>query len=171
MANSILAVDMVSVVLVLTEGDIDITLEELFQRVTEYQSANQRIFGTSDTDFSTALTNLIFMHTHLAEFFNYNTVVSLKLREMIPEILKLNEVYMNDEGEEWLHTIDYDDDFLELYFKLNRKEYEQKIQTKMAMIEFFKHCNIKPADLTLIHDFMRQNDITRLILEDSSYLR
>lgn len=164
MAKSILAVDMVSIGLILSEGNIDITLEDVFKKVTEYQTANQRIFGTSKTDFSSAIIRLVFMHTQLVSNFDFNSAISLKFREIIPETLKFNEVYMNDEGEEWLHAINYDDEFLEHCFKIDRKEYELKIKMKESMIEFFKNCNIKPIDSKHINNFMLQEGLTSRLL-------
>lgn len=168
MAKSILSVDMVSIGLVLGEGDIDITLEELYNRAMHYQTNEKRVFGTSDTDFSAALTSLVFLHTQMDGIFDYNDVLQLKFRDIICETLNFEEVYMNDEGENWIAAINYDDEQLARYFKLDRKGYTAKIEIKDAMSSFFRYCHNNPIDSGQINDFMKQVGITKQILEECS---
>jgi hypothetical protein len=168
MAKSILSVDMVSIGLVLGEGDIDITLKDLYNRVMQYQTNERRVFGTSDTDFSAALSSLIFLQTQMAGIFDYNDVLQLKFRDIILEILNFEEVYMNDEGENWIAAINYDDEQLARYFKLDRKGYVAKNEIKEAMSSFFRYCHNNPIDSGQINDFMKQVGITKQILEECS---
>ncbi len=159
MGKAILSVDMVSIGLVLSHGNVEITLNKLSQLAEEYQIANQRIIGSTDTDYSSALASIVFLNMKFEEFIDYERIMKKQFKEIIELMLKYDEVYMNDEGEYWSNRNNYDADYLLRYFNLNPKEYEIKLQTKEAMKVFFKDANSKHIDAEQLNEFMKQHEI------------
>jgi hypothetical protein len=102
MGKSISAADMVSIGFLLSDGKIDIRLEELFARVAKHQIEKSLIFGVDEQDFASAITILSFLELGLIKFNDMNAFYSLTFKEIIPGMLAFKEVYFNDEGEYWL---------------------------------------------------------------------
>jgi hypothetical protein len=169
MANSILSPDMVSIGLLITHGNIDITLEDLLAGVMEYQTRKNRIFGVTEEDYRSACFHLAaFEGKLLSNFMNLDEFKLLTFRKIIPDMLHFNEVYMNDEGEHWLEEAEHGDAFIEQFYGLTRKGYEAKIQLKNAMIDFFRNCRDESIEQKKITDFMTNQGITEQVLEECS---
>jgi hypothetical protein len=86
MAKSTLSTDIISIGLLLSEGNIDITIEELSGKVNSWQTQNNRIYGVSDNDYLNSLLMLLLSDLNfksaLDDFFK------LTLHEIIPKILQ-----------------------------------------------------------------------------------
>ena len=169
MSNTILTVDLVSVGLLLSNCDIEISLRELFRKVEEFQNLNSRIFGTSDEDFSSSIRVLLF--SEMSIVLNEECLDKITFKEIIPEMLKYNDVYFNDEGEHWCEKSDYDDRAIYRLFGIDRKGIEAKILTQKAMISFFSQCKIEKIKPIQVAEFMQIQDITYRVLEDCSNLK
>jgi hypothetical protein len=109
MGKSISTSDMVSIGLLLSNGNIDITLEELFERVIEYQLVNNLVIGVDEQDFSSSIAILVFFELGLLKLDNMNAFYKLTFKEIIPGMLTFKEVYFNDEGEHWIKEIEHFD--------------------------------------------------------------
>jgi hypothetical protein len=165
MAKSILTPDMVSIGLLISGGNIDITLGTLMERIMEFQVVNHRIFGESDEDYQNACIFLAIFESQslrckpdIAEFNR------LRFRDIIPEMLLYHEVYMNDEGDHWTEDINYKDRQLERFFGLDRKEYQKKMELRQAMRDFFT-CSREETDIRgMVSAFMEEHGITREML-------
>jgi hypothetical protein len=169
MAKSILSPDMVSIGLLIPNGNIDISLEELFAGVMEYQTRNNRIFGVSNEDYRAACFHLAAFEGNLqSKFIDLNKFSQLTFRQIIPQMLRFNEVYKNDEGEHWLEKAEHEDWFIEQFYGLTRKGYEAKMQLKNALTDFFKNCQDELIEQKKITDFMTKHGITFHILEECS---
>jgi hypothetical protein len=105
MGKSMSAADMVSIGLLLSNGKTDITLEELFGRVTKYQIENNLVFGVDEQDFSSSIAKLVFLELGLLNLNKIDAFFKLTFKEIIPVMLKFKEVYFNDEGEHWIKEI------------------------------------------------------------------
>jgi hypothetical protein len=165
MSRSILTPDLVSVGLLLSDGEITITLEELFTKVEAFQKENKRIFGVSDQDFRSAI---FFLLLELGKAEVLNDLSGITFREIIPEMLKFNDVHFTDEGEHWIKGSDYEDLMLSGFFASDRKEYEAKMRLKEEMAAFFNKDINEILDSGQIKDFMLIHGITGQILTDCS---
>jgi len=160
---------MVSIGLLISHGNIDITLEELFAGVIEYQTQNNRIFGVSDEDYRSACFFLVaFEGRLLSNFMDFDEFNRLTFREIIPEMLRFHEVYMNDEGEHWLEEAEHNDAFIEQFYGLDRKGYVAKIRQKEEMQVFFRNCGDESVEQKKVADFMSNYGITKQVLEECS---
>jgi len=168
MANSILSTDIISISLLLSDANIDITMEDLAEKVTSWQTQNKRIFGVSDDDFMNALLMLVLSDLNLDN--GMNDFYKLTFREIIPKILQYNEVYFNDEGEHWMETVEYKDSDLARFFGLTRKAYKSKMQTKEAMQVFFENSKTGFVDSNQVNDFLKGQGITDQLVVDCSDL-
>lgn len=166
MANSILSTDFISIGLLLSDSNIDITIEELTEKVKTWQTQNKRIFGFTEDDFINALLILVLSDLNFEN--DLNDFYKLTFRELIPKILHYNEVYFNDEGEHWLETVEYEDSDLSRFFCLNRKAYKAKMQTKEAMQLFFENTKTSLIDSNQINTFLAGQGITIQLLVDCS---
>jgi hypothetical protein len=166
MANSILSTDILSIGLLLSDSNIDITIEELAEKVTSWQTQNNKIFGVTEDDFINALLMLVMSELNLEN--GMNDFYKLTFREIIPKILHYNEVYFNDEGEHWLETAEYEDSDLIRFFGLTRKAYEEKIQTKKAMQALFENSKTGSIASNQVNDFLAGHGITNQVLVDCS---
>jgi len=170
MAKSILTPDMVSIGLLLSDGNINITMAELISAIVDYQKRSGRDFGESEEDYLLACFQLVNFETDLLTgYMDFEEFKRLAFRQIIPEMLRFTEVYMNDEGEHWLENKNLDDETIERFFRLDRKGFEAKMQLREEMIEFFANLSGSgPEDAILVTDFMARNGITEKILENCS---
>jgi hypothetical protein len=106
MAKSISATNIVYIGLLLSGEKIDITLEELIEKVAEYQMEYNLVIGVDQQDFASAIAILVFLELGLLELFDLKAFNKLTFREIIPGILNFKEVYFNDEGEYWIKEIE-----------------------------------------------------------------
>jgi hypothetical protein len=168
MAKSILSADIVSIGLLLSDGNIENRLEDLAEKVISWQTKHARIFGVSDHDYMNALMMLVFSDQvpdrSLSDFYKFS------FRQIIPEILNYHEVYMNDEGEHWIRTVEYDDRELSRFFGLDRQAYETKLYARESMKEFFKNNKYGPNSSKEISEFIANQGITEKVLMDCSEL-
>jgi hypothetical protein len=169
MGKSILSPDMVSIGLLIAHGNIDITLEELFAGVMEYQTHNNRIFGVSDEDYRAACFFLAAFESNLlSQSMDIDEINRLKFRQIIPDMLRFNEVYMNDEGEHWIEEAEHEDWFIERFYGLDRKGYDAKTELKNAMADFFRNCRVESIEQEWVAAFMTEQGLTEHILEECS---
>jgi hypothetical protein len=168
MAKSILSTEIVSIGLLLADGNIDITMEELAEKLTSWQIQNNRIFGVTEDDFINAL--LMLALPDLIDKNGLNDFYKLRFREIIPKIFNYNEVYLNDEGEHWLETVEYEDGDLIRFFGLTRSAYDAKMQTQKAMQVFFENTKTCLIDSNQVNAFLASQGITNQLLMDSSDL-
>jgi len=166
MAKSILSTDIVSIGLLLPDANMDITIEDLAEKVTSWQTKNNRIFGVTEDDFINALLMLVLSDLSFEN--NLKDFYKLIFREIIPKILHYNEVYFNDEGEHWMETVEYEDSDLSHLFGLDRKAYEAKMQTKEAMHVFFENSKTGFIDSNQANDFLKGQGISEQLLVDCS---
>lgn len=166
MAKSILSTDIISIGLLLSDGNIDITMEELEGKVNIWQTQNNRIFGVSDNDYLNSLLMLVMSDLNLQN--GINSFYKLTFREIIPRIHDYNEVYFNDEGEHWMETVEYEDSGLSRFFGLTRKAYKAKMQTKEAMHVFFENSKTGLINSSPINDFLIVQGVTDQLLVDCS---
>jgi hypothetical protein len=166
MARSILTPDMVSIGLLMSEGNINITMEELISAIMDYQKRSCRIFGESDEDYLLACFHLVnFETTLLARYMDFEEFNRLTFRQIIPEMLRFTEMYVNDEGEHWLENRNLNNETIERFFGLDRKGFDSKMQLREEMIEFFGNLpGNGPEDVRLVTDFMARKGITAQIL-------
>ena len=166
MAPSILSSDIICIGLLLSNANIDITIEYLEEKVKSWQIQNNRIFGTTEDDFMNALLILIMSELNLEN--GMNDFYKLTFRKIIPKILHYNEVYFNDEGEHWLEIVEYEDSDLIRFFKLTRKAYKVKMQTQKAMQAFFENSKTGSIASNQVNDFLAGHGITNQVLVDCS---
>jgi hypothetical protein len=166
MAPSILSSDIISIGLLLSKGNISITLEDLAGKVTSWQTQNKRIFGVTEDDFINALLMLVLSELNFEN--DLKDFHKLTFREIIPKILHYNEVYFNDEGEHWMETVEYEDSDLNRFFGLNRNAYKVKMKTKQAMLVFFENTKTGFIASNQVNDFLAGHGITNQVLVDCS---
>jgi hypothetical protein len=162
MSNSILSSDILSIGLLLSDANIDITMEEFAEKLTSWQTQNKRIFGVTEDDFINSLLMLLLSDLNFEN--DLNDFYKLTFREIIPKILQYNEVYFNDEGEHWLDTVEYEDSDLNRFFSLTRKAYDAKLQTKQAMQAFFENTKNDFVDSNQVNAFLAGQGITNQVL-------
>jgi hypothetical protein len=166
MAKSILSLNMVSIGILFSDGNLDMSMEDLAGKVKSWQIQNKRFFGVTEDDFINALLMLLLSDLNFEN--DLNDFYKLTFREIIPKILHYNEVYFNDEGEHWLETVEYEDSDLNRFFGINRKAYEEKIQTKKAMQAFFENNISGFIDSNQVNDFLTGQGITEKLLLECS---
>jgi len=164
MAKSILTTDMVSIGLLLAKGELTISMKELSEKVNQWQTENNRIFGITPNDYTNALILLVMDELNPKDWLT--DFQSLTFHELIPKILKYNEVYFNDEGEHWMETVQYEEWQLNQFFGVDQNEYESKLRLKEAMTLFF---NSRPTDGNRVKNFMVEQKIGNNILTSCSF--
>lgn len=156
MSATLLATDMVSYGLLLSGGNINISLGELNEKALNYQQTHFMEFGASRDDF---VMSFIWLVDHKIFLNDLNNFYSLTFKVIIPEILKYNNVFFNDESEFWSTEPIEDDCILEWCLGLDRTAYEAKIKTHEAMIDFFGKSTNEKLDLFQIQLFMQTHGI------------
>jgi hypothetical protein len=89
MAKSILSLNMVSIGILLSDANIDITIEDLAEKVTSWQTQNNRIFGVTEDDFINSLLMLVMSKLNLEN--GMDDLYKLTFQELIPDTK--NETY------------------------------------------------------------------------------
>ena len=140
MAASLLSQDIVAICLVIAEGNIEFSLEEIICRLEKFQDTNNRHFGISESDFRILFKNLIYSELELKTF--CDEIGDIRLCDIIPDILNYSDAFFNDEGEYWIkenfrRKKKLDNQFIQYWFGYDEKEYDEKVILKQAMKEFF----------------------------------
>ena len=171
MPAAILSQDILVICLVVSEGDINLSIEEVISRVENYQEVQNRHFGISKDDFR----NLFYM------FVNFELGIrsiddgidNLILSDIITDILKYQDVYFNDEGEYWTKRIEVSADetdysFIETWYSYDKKETQMKVAIRQKMKEFFQQQEITALKPKSVKKFMDETGITDDILYQCS---
>jgi hypothetical protein len=167
MADSMLTVDMVSVGLLLSDGNIDISLGILFNKVEDFQIRNQKYYGTSVDDYRGALIQLCYFELRLVQ--DFDQVYMLKFKDVILEMLQFNNVYYNDEGESWHTEENHDESSIWDCFKMDIGTYNSKMKLRAMMMDFFRNCMLEPKLLSQVKHFMIYTGITEQLMRDIPY--
>jgi len=104
MRTSILTEHMLIICLMMSEGDVEISIAEIIRRVETWQKTKCRIFGTNDADFAGAFVTLVFFESDLYGIPTDNLpekMDTIPLWQVIEQILKYEDVYFSDEGQMW----------------------------------------------------------------------
>ena len=109
MPAEILTEDLLSVLLLLSEGDVSITLDEALFRLEHWQRAEDRHFGISQDDMRSAFGMLWFRNYPRPNGpYEFDEICQkTTLQEWIPYVLRYYELYCNDEGEHWHEKEDH----------------------------------------------------------------
>jgi hypothetical protein len=167
MADTMLTVDMVSVGLLLSDGDIDISLEVLFKKVEDYLVMHEKYYGTSVEDYRSSIIFLCYFEFSLVE--DFELLYELRFRQIILEMLHFINVYFNDEGESWHSEEDYDESAIRSCFKMDVEKYSSKMKLREAMIDFFRNCKHESIPVDQVKCFMMNHSITEQILLECPY--
>ncbi len=138
MAATILSQDILAICLLLSDGNLDLSLKEVIHRAEEYQETQDRHFGISRSDFRGLFHRLNWAYE----------MDAIKMREVISDILEYHDAYFNDEGESWYKADDV----------------EEQDQVKQQMKLFFNPQEISQLHPKLVREFMAKMNITEAIL-------
>jgi hypothetical protein len=166
MSTEILSQDIVSIMLLLAEGDINMTLTELFKCIEEYEERNNCHFGISRGDFIFSIQVFMMWELHLSDVLHHEQ--NIKLKEIIPDVLRFHSACFKDTEDYWLKE-DVFNKRESLYFThYTEKEYETKIILKNLIKEFFHYSETIHTSKESVIKFLIDNNITIKILEDCS---
>ena len=103
MAAEILSQDIIAICLVLSEGNLTMSLGELIERVEQYQERQDRHFGLSRQDFRGLFRNWL-CDLGLAKLDDFSPLAPrcpIPLQRLLSRILEFHSAWFNDEGEYW----------------------------------------------------------------------
>jgi hypothetical protein len=167
MGKSILSVDLVSVGLIASDGNIDMNLKELSDKVIENKILRDFCYWQTENDYFDLLTDLVFFHSQIGVNLYHNNancldieiVNQLKFREIVPEMLKFSMGYLTDTEDGWIKKIDNLNLYNYNFFYLDKARFDKKMQIEEAMMEFFKNAQTCPIDVEEVKEFMLQHSI------------
>ena len=170
MAASLLTQDLLTICLLLANGDIYLSVEEISLLTENYQTQSNRHFGISRNDFRSLFMKLIIFEMKIPGVMENLGVV--KLADIIPEILKYHYVHFNDEGEHWfkaeLFGRESDPRQIEYWFGYNEKEYNTKKILMQSLKEFFKDVRYNTIHPEAVRRFMDQMNLGSSVLSACS---
>lgn len=161
MATSILTEDFVGICLILVEGNISASLEDVILTAERFQQEHNRHFGTWENDF-----RLLFLADPNWAWTRSGDFRHIPLQDIIPRILSFREAYFNDEG---AHLFGKDGDiFLDTYENetaywtgYGREQLRRKLKTKAEMKEYFRG---EFREAKAVREWMRLHGIRRDLL-------
>lgn len=166
MPATILSQDIVAICLLLSEGNIDIILNDLYKRLEEYEKSSNRHFGIAKGDIIASIRTLLFSELHIKDVLNNEHKIQLK--DIIPEMLNFHSAYFKDTEDYWVRKSEIGKSDILYLFNYSEKEYEEKILLINLMKEFFPNSANTHISKELIKDFLRKYYITKIILEHCS---
>lgn len=137
----------ISLCLVLSDGDIDMTMDDVCNRMNSFMKKTRRIYGVDYDDFTSQFLFLYFDIKDTVPLAGGHEDVLTKntLRAFIPGILAFDEVYCNDEGEHWatygeMSPEEYGrhyDSYIGELSGISKEEFLGAMQMKETMRAFF----------------------------------
>jgi len=162
LAKLTLSHDLLAACLILVDGDINASIEELLCRADDYQKENDRHFGISRTDLRGLF--LIWTSFDLAIRECSETIDDIKLRDIINLMLEYHYAAFNDEGESMAKDDEKYDSFISYWFHLDEDQYREKMLIKNKMREFFRDVESKKISQKDVMGFLNGMRITKEIL-------
>lgn len=167
MAASILTQDILAICLLLANGKVDLSVEEVIGRVENYQALNDRHFGISTADFRNLFRTLISWELELKGF--DEKLDDVKFSHIIGYILNYHYAHFNDEGEHWCKAdcISNENHYSrtdEYWYGYDRKQYQEKRMIKQEMEHFFQRHEITAFHPESVREFMEKMKITDAML-------
>lgn len=166
MAASILTQDVLAICLFLSDGNIELPLEEVISRAEDFQEVEDRHFGTLRSDYRNLFHMLFGWELRIMSL--SDEFGDIKLRDTITFILKYHSVFFNEEGEYWDTDNDKWNKNIEYWFSYDEKKYQEKLIVKQEMGRFFEHQKIATLHPKLVKKFMEELKITDTVLYSCS---
>ena len=158
MPAEILTQDIVGILLILSDGDVDLTLGKNIRLAENFQQVHNRHFGISQSDFRNLFCNLFFEEPR---FQGYKQDLSgISLGEVIPEILRYQAAYFNDEGEYWITLEELTDQDLALDDDYASEELSIQMELKDQMRRFLEN----PPNQDAVREYMKEHNVSEKIL-------
>lgn len=109
MAYGLLSEDFLAACLILAGGELDLEVRQLIDRANSLESELADHFGVTECDFHMALFWLCVLNGIVPwppKDDPYETLRSVRLRQLVRPMLDHCDVWFNDEGEHWLRRED-----------------------------------------------------------------
>lgn len=166
MAHGILAHDFLAVCLIFSDGDIRVPVAAIAKKAEQFQKSTKRRFGVTDEDFTAAIFMLTF-HEGLLDNPDKD-LERLLLSDIIPLILKYDEIYFNDEGEHWNCLNVYEDGQFDCWYPYaaGEKRLKQAFQKKARRL--FSPGNMSTLNQLKVCSFLKENTSTDQLLFECS---
>lgn len=161
MATSILTEDFVGICLILAEGNLGASLEEVILAAERFQQERNRHFGTWQDDFR------LLLHTVIDQSWTRDgNFRNIRFLEVIPRILSFREAYFNDEG---AHLFGKDCDIYPDSYEnetaywtgYGREQLQRKLEMKAEMKEYFRG---EFLEAKAVREWMRVHGIRKGLL-------
>ena len=167
MPAAILSQDILAICLLLADGNIDLSMEEVVHRVEIFQEDQDRHFGITRYDFR-GLFNYWFMFD-LGIIHCDEGIDGIKLKDVAIDVLTYHDAHFNDEGEYWTKEKESWNEKLFMehiksWYSYDEENYQEKLIIKKKMKRFFED-----QELTILHPefvmkFMEELKISDTIL-------
>ncbi|MGB9498690.1 MAG: hypothetical protein ACKVE4_02865 [Dissulfuribacterales bacterium] len=162
MARLTLSHELLAACLILVDGNIDATIEDVLSCADDFQKEEDRHFGISDTDLGGLF---LIWTTFEIEIRKYSEILDdIKLRDVIELMLDHHYAAFNDEGESMAKGDEEYDSFIRGWFHLDEEEYRKKMVVKNKMRIFFHGVITKDISGKEVMDFLNGMGITRDVL-------
>jgi hypothetical protein len=167
MAAAILSQDILAICLLSTDGDVDLSLEEVIHRVEEFEKVNNRHFGTSRSDFRVLFLMLVYLELGIKKL--GDEIDDIRFIDIIADVLNYFDAHFNDEGEHWTrdevrHNKEIDSRFIENWYGYDEKAYQEKLKVKKEMKRFFEQQKISTLNPESVRKFMGEIKVTDAVL-------
>jgi hypothetical protein len=182
MAKMDLSHELLAACLILVDGDINSTIEEMLCRADEFQETHNRHFGISDTDLRGLFLFWTTFDLEIRKSSDPEAIDDIKLRDVINLMLKCHDAYFNDEGEYMLKEeesdnspfndigkcrskrVETDNSPFQYCFDTEEAQYRKKMLIKNKMREFFRDVESKDISGKDVMGFFSGMGFTREIL-------
>ncbi len=151
MAKVMLSQDVLAICLIIADGDIEIGLEQIIQGVEKFQDRENCHFGI---DFRCAFHMLLSLELGVKSF--SDNFDQFKLADIMADMLSFDDVYCNDEGENWYKRPGYVHDQKDY----DTSEDKQKRNIKKKMEIFLCHKDYAVYHQDNIKRFMKEINLT-----------
>jgi len=166
MPAGILTQDLVAVCLLLVEGNLDATLEEVIRRADEFQEKRDRHFGISRSDLRGLFQYWTTFDMAIREY--SETLDDIKLRDVINPMLDCLCAYFNDEGEYMDKISEEYSSWIGSSFDVDEEAYQEKLAIKRQMEKFFKDIELNSISGNDAMRFLDKMNISDSILYQCS---
>lgn len=166
MAAGILSQDLVAACLLLVEGNVDATLEEVIRRADEFQEDRDRHFGISRDDLRGLFQYWTTFDMAIREY--SETLDDVKLRDVINPMLDCLCAYFNDEGEYMDKISEEYSSWIRSCFDVDEEEYQEKLAVKRQMEKLFKDIELEGISGSDVMRFLDKMSLSDSILYQCS---
>jgi hypothetical protein len=156
MTAMLMSQDILGICLLVSGGNLSMTLEDVVKRVEEFQSQNDRHFGILNTDFRTLFCRLLWTKFpgSLLRGESESNLYKVNLQDVVLDILKYGAAYFNDEGENW-DLFGNDPIYNPVYYyNCSEKEFYTGQAVRKSMTAFFQSLEGKTTPLNQIQDML-----------------